>query len=320
MYLALEKSGHEETDSVVQRHTPQAPTSLDAPPVVLAEMRHSPSVSLRHFSFNPEAREFQPGTSPFLAQETAALPRPDENSRNEPYLRLSIPTPTPTKELAESLAGLGCPPGRGGLHPHDRSSRPSLSRGVSNISSTSFWRASRSHMDTSANTPAKASSKEVVYSCGICWIRVRGRVYVCPACGHVAHVDCLGEELGADEDECMVGCGCGCGVEENDERSRMEAYLDDVRAANAAGQYIAWVEDDESMHMHSQPPTPSLYTESACGDEFMTGTVSKTVEPGEEKRRERLAGRSTTNTSPTPSRDRKKKTKKKAKASGLSYY
>ncbi|KAF2847773.1 hypothetical protein T440DRAFT_402897 [Plenodomus tracheiphilus IPT5] len=316
MYLALD----EEANGIVQRHLSRASTTLSAPPMAMAQMGRSPAVSLRQFSFNPEAQEFQPGTPPFLPAETLAL-LPDVAIPTEQYLHLSIPAPTPTKELAESLAGLGTSPGQDKLHPQQgRTNRPSLSRGTSNISGTSSWRDGRSRVNTSTNTPAKPNPKEPVYSCGICWIRVQGRVYVCPACGHVAHFDCMDDEIGGDEGECMVGCGCGCGLEDNDERSRMEAYLDDVRAANAAGQHVAWGEDGESTFMHSQPPTPSLYENSVYGDS-MTGLGGKMIDQGEEKRRERLAGRSTANTSPTPSRDRKKKkTKKKTRASGLSYY
>ena len=102
----------------------------------------------------------------------------------------------------------------------------------------------------------------------------------------------------------------------------MEAYLEEVRAAHAAG--ITWEEGDEWLQMapHSEPATPGLYAESLYGD-FMTGGASKMAGHGEEKRRERLTGRSTANASPTPSKDKKKKSKakkKKVRASGLSYY
>ncbi|KAH9875196.1 hypothetical protein J1614_004686 [Plenodomus biglobosus] len=320
MYLALKKGADEETNSVVHRHLSRASTTLGAPAMATAQMRRSPAVSLRQFSFNPEAQEFQPGTSPFLSAETFAPP-PEMVIPTEQYLCLSIPAPTATKDFAESLGGLDTSPGRDKLHPQQgRNSRPSLSRGTSNISGTSSWRDGRSRANPSANTPAKSTPKEPVYSCGICWIRVQGRVYVCPACGHVAHFDCMDDEIGGDEGECMVGCGCGCGLEDTDERSRMEAYLDDVRAANAAGQHVAWGEDGDSMQMHSQPVTPGLYENSVSGGS-MTGGGSKIIDQGEEKRRERLTGRSTANTSPTPSRERKKKkSKKKVRASGLSYY
>jgi hypothetical protein len=86
-----------------------------------------------------------------------------------------------------------------------------------------------------------------------------------------------------------------------------------VRAANAAG--IAWEEGSEWLP--SGTTTPALYAESAYGD-FMTGGVSKMAGTGEEKRKERLGGRSNV-VSPTPTKT-KKKGKKKVRASGLSYY
>ncbi|KAH9865020.1 hypothetical protein IAQ61_008966 [Plenodomus lingam] len=320
MHLALKKGGDDEVDGVVQRHLSRASTTLGAPPMPVAQMRRSPAVSLRQFSFNPEAQEFQPGISPLFPTEAVAPPR-DVIIPTEQYLRLSIPAPNPIKELTDSLAGLGTSPGRDRLHPQQgKNSRPSLSRGTSNISGASSWRDGHSRTNTSVNTAANSNPKEPVYSCGICWIRVQGRVYVCPVCGHVAHFDCMDDEIGGDEGDCMVGCGCGCGFEDNNERSRMEAYLEDVRAANAAGHHVAWTEDGDSMRMQSHPGTPSLYENSISGD-FMTGGGSKMIYQGEEKRRERLTGRSTANTSPTPSRDRKKKkTKKKTRVSGLSYY
>lgn len=72
---------------------------------------------------------------------------------------------------------------------------------------------------TGANGKKK---KEAIYSCSICWIKVSGRFYLCPACGHVAHFACMDEGLGHEEGECVVGCGCGCGFEEDHERTRME--------------------------------------------------------------------------------------------------
>jgi hypothetical protein len=122
----------------------------------------------------------------------------------------------------------------------------------------------------------------------------------------------------------VVGCGCGCGLEDDDERSRMEAYIDEVRAANAAG--VAW---DESGGWHqlaaaSQPPTPGLYAE---GVDLMTNVASKAEGVQDDRRRERdrvrVSGRASKTTSPTPttSTTRKKgKKSKKPRASGLSYY
>jgi hypothetical protein len=285
--------------------------------------KRTPAASLMDFSFNPEAREFQPGTATFTPAEHF-VPPPDASIPTEQCLQLSIPTPTPSKELDESLGGLGASPGQGKLHPnHNRASRPSLSRGTSIVSGSS-WGGSRLAAGASATAAAKPAETEPIYSCSICWIRVCGRVYLCPACLHVAHFDCMDDELGMDDGECVVGCGCGCGLEDDDERSRMEAYIDEVRAANAAG--VAW---DESGGWHqlaaaSQPPTPGLYAE---GVDLMTNVASKAEGVQDDRRRERdrvrVSGRASKTTSPTPttSTTRKKgKKSKKPRASGLSYY
>lgn len=312
--LTLKNGGDEESNRPVARHSSQASTALA--PASVATAKRSPVASLMHFSFNPEAREFQPGPASVTPPDVLA-PQPDLGIPTEQYLRLSIPATTPTRELAESLAGLGTSPGQSTLYPpSSRASRPSLSRGTSNVSGTSSWRDGRSNATA---TTVKATS-EPIYSCGICWIRVTGRFYLCPACGHVAHFDCMDDEIGTSDTECVVGCGCGCGLEDNDERSRMEAYIEEVRAANAAG--IAWSELSEWVR--SQPVTPSIYADSLYGD-FMTGGASKMAVSGEEeRRRERLAGagRSSTNPSPTPTAEKRKKKgkKKKTRASGLSYY
>jgi len=127
-------------------------------------------------------------------------------------------------------------------------------------------------------------------------------------------MDCMDDEISMEDGECVVGCGCGCGLENDDERSRMEAYIEGVRAAQAAG--IAWEEGSEWLP--SGTTTPALYAESAYGD-FMTGGASKMagMNGGDGKRKERLGGRSNV-VSPTPAK--KKKGKKKVRASGLSYY
>ena len=109
----------------------------------------------------------------------------------------------------------------------------------------------------------------------------------------------------------------------------MEAYIDEVRAANAAG--IAWDESKGWLQMasESEPATPGLFAESVYGD-FMTGVASKIGSGVDEKRRdrdrerERVGGRTSKTTSPTPTtstiRKKEKKAKKTARVSGLSYY
>ncbi|CAN9144126.1 unnamed protein product [Alternaria alternata] len=313
--LALKQSADEDGDEKAMKHLSQASSTLVPPTPTTTQMKRSPGPSPRHFSFNPEAMEFQPGTfANGLPEEF--VPNPDAFIPAEQYLRLSIPVPTPTRELDESVAGLGTSPGQSRLQPpSSRASRPSLSRGTSNVSAGSSWRdgrdgRSRTNLTTAS---AKYTKSEPVYSCSICWIRVSGLFHLCPSCGHVAHMDCMDDEIGMDDGECVVGCGCGCGLEDDDERSRMEAYIEGVRAANAAG--IAWEEGSEWLP--SGTTTPALYAESAYGD-FMTGGVSKMAGTGEEKRKERLGGRSNV-VSPTPTKT-KKKGKKKVRASGLSYY
>jgi hypothetical protein len=134
----------------------------------------------------------------------------------------------------------------------------------------------------------------------------------------------MDDELGMDDGECVVGCGCGCGIENDDERSRMEAYIDEVRAANAAG--VAWDESGGWLHLvtASEPATPGVDAEGSS----ITGSVSKLGPAQDGKRRERerdrTGGRTSKTVSPTPTtstmRKREKKAKKKPRASGLSYY
>ncbi|KAL5118191.1 hypothetical protein ACEQ8H_003863 [Pleosporales sp. CAS-2024a] len=277
-YLSMRNSSVAGSDTPASARLSRASTLLIPPSISETPGKRTPATSLRNFSFNPEAQEFQPGTVSFVAVETFAAP-PDVFISTEQYLQLSIPTPTPSKELDESLGGLGA------------------------------WR-----------VPAvRPSAAEAVYSCSICWIRVCGRVYLCPACLHVAHFDCMDQEVGMGDGEleCVVGCGCGCGFDDDDERSRMEAYIDEVRAANAAG--VAWDERGGWLQLAS---TGEAATRATPGVYAGTGQDEKR----RERERERAGGRaSTTTTSPTPTtstmRKRKKeKEKKKTRASGLSYY
>lgn len=314
MSLAIRRDNGELGGAAAQSHLSRASTTLVPPSPRITQSRRSPAASPRNFSFNPEAQEFQPGTAAFAPVEEH-IPTPHGVISVEQSLQLSIHTPTPSRELDETLAGLGASTAQSKLQPQNhKTSRPSLSRGASHVSGTSSWSAGRSLSVANATAPTKAAT-DPVYSCSICWIRVCGRVYLCPACLHVAHFDCMDDELGMDDGECVVGCGCGCGLEDNDERSRMEAYIDEVRAANAAG--VAW---NESSMWRSQPPTPGLSVE---GD-FMTGAMSKmSGEKRRDRERERVAGRTSKTTSPTPTSStmrKKKGTKKKARVSGLSYY
>ena len=320
LHLALRRGSKGEEDETTSRQRSRASTTL-FPPSLAPEPR-SPAVSARQFSFNPEATAFEPGQSSLgPPEQLAALT--DAPIASENYLRLSIPAPTPSRELDESFSGLGTSPRQANLHPRQgsRISRPSLSRGTSNVSGSSFLLGGRAASVVATNTAAKSVPIEPVYCCSICWIKVLGRFRLCPSCGHVAHFDCIDDELGMEDGDCVVGCGCGCGFEVEDERTRMEAYIDEVRAATASG--VTW-EDGEAWMQRipssSEIVTPSAFSENSIFDGFTWGrAVSKIPGEGTEKRKDKPSGRGTP--SPTPTAAKKKKGKKKAaRASGLSYY
>ncbi|KAF2005353.1 hypothetical protein P154DRAFT_518855 [Amniculicola lignicola CBS 123094] len=182
---------------------PMSRTSTLVPPAAQTFLRRSPTASPRYFSFNPEAEEFQPGTS--FEPEIPAPPL-DVLIPTEQYLRLSIPAPKPIEDQG-FIGGFQ-------FNSHSVESRlkprPSLSRNTSRASGISL--------------PGRIKKKDPIYTCGVCWIRVSGRFYLCPSCGHVAHFDCLApttldEGLGWQEDDCVVGCGCGCGFENEVEQT-----------------------------------------------------------------------------------------------------
>ncbi|KAH7398964.1 hypothetical protein DE146DRAFT_613869 [Phaeosphaeria sp. MPI-PUGE-AT-0046c] len=329
MYLSINKGlGPDEQIATSTRHSRASSTLVPPSEETVNPAKRTSFASLRNFAFNPEALEFQPGTMSFAPIDEIA-PAPDAMIPTEQYLQLSIPTPTPSKELDENLGGLGASPGQNSLHPtQSRLARPSLSRGTSNVSGSS-WGAGRSPSTVAATKVTTATNSEPIYSCSICWIRVCGRVYLCPACLHVAHFDCMDDELGMDNGECVVGCGCGCGLEDDDERSRMEAYIDEVRAANAAG--VAWDESGGWLQLASasEPATPGVYAGELNGHgDLLIPVPNKSGPVQEEKRRERererVSGRASQATSPTPTtstmRKKDKKGKKKSRVSGLSYY
>ncbi|KAJ4319648.1 hypothetical protein N0V94_003790 [Neodidymelliopsis sp. IMI 364377] len=299
--------------------TQQSRTSTTLMPPSPAPEPRSPTASARHFFFNPEARAFEPGQSDPIQNEQLVAPT-DVPIASEKYLRLSIPNPTPSKELDESVAGLGTSPGQTSLHTrHGRPGRPSLSRGTSNVSGSSIMVGGRAPSIAPTAAISKPES-EPVYCCSICWIKVSGRFRLCPACGHIAHFDCIDDELGMEEGECVVGCGCGCGFEVEDERTRMEAYIDEVRAATASG--VTWDDGDAWRQLLPPDPefaTPSTFSENSVFGDFNWGRgVSKIAGAGNDKRKDKPSGRGTP--SPTPTAAKKKKGKKKVRASGLSYY
>jgi hypothetical protein len=314
MRLTFKKGSDAGSDGIVSRQLSRVSTALMPPPVTSAQTERASATSPSLFSFNPEATEFQPGTASIESTTEFSAPQ-DVPVSTERYLHLSIPAPTPTKELAESLVGFGTYPGQDQLRPHGKAHRPSISRGGSNMSGVSSYGGGRSPSAIPTSASIKPTAPGPIYSCIICWIRVSGRFYLCPACGHVAHFDCMDDKLAMDNGDCVIGCGCGCGLEDDDERSRMEAYIEEVRAATAAG--IAWDESRGWLQMASasQPTTPGIYAEGLDGD-FMTGGMSKV---GVENMVDR-SGKGRMETSPTPTVKKEKKGKKKTRASALSYY
>lgn len=245
MHLALKQDGDRDEFRMPSRALSRSSTL--APPVT--QFRRSPLSSPRGFSFNPEAMEFKPGTS-FPPINEVPAPPPDVFMASEQYLRLSIPTPA-----IESQDPFNLSIGDSKLSPYAPKGRPSLSRGTSNVSG----RSSLSIPTTTANSPNKKIATEPIYSCGICWIRVSGRFYLCPACGHVAHFDCMANDEGFDEGECVVGCGCGCGFEVFQERNRMDEFLDDVRNWEERSGWLPEIEFDEDASTRAYRPYEASY-------------------------------------------------------------
>ncbi|KAF2263463.1 hypothetical protein CC78DRAFT_581556 [Lojkania enalia] len=233
MHLVLKNDNNEVS---APSSAPLSRTSTLGPPPTNF-LRRSPSASPRHFSFNPEALEFTPGAS-FMPEIPA--PPPDVFIPSEQYLRLGIPGLD--NALGESNGLSGNSMGFDGMN--DRlKPRPGMSRSASELSRRSFG-------------GVAAKKKEPLYSCSICWLRVSGRFYLCPACGHVAHFDCMPAESDQDEsffakvvNNCIVGCGCGCEFEDEegevgeilkggwDERGGWlpEIEVEDSPKANAVG-------------------------------------------------------------------------------------
>jgi len=235
MHLALRKEDQE--DSRVPSRALFRSSTLAPPVTITSQFKRSPATSPRHFSFNPEAMEFKPANS-FTPVDELPAPPPDIFMAAEQYLRLSIPTPA----TEATLDPFDLPLGDSKLSPYlpDRN-RPSLSRGTSNVSGYS----SVSRAPTSAAVSPKKSQTDPIYSCSICWIRVSGRFYLCPACGHVAHFKCMSDELGIEEGDCVIGCGCGCGFEGDEERDRIEDFIEGVRNWEERGRWLPEIEFDE---------------------------------------------------------------------------
>jgi ribosomal protein L12E/L44/L45/RPP1/RPP2 len=283
IHLGLKKEGAKNEPAYFSQTLSRAST-LAPPAITTSQFKQSPMSSPRNFSFNPEALEFRPGNS-FTPVDELPAPPADVFISSEQYLRLSIPTPSielPTDPFTMSFDGAA----ESKLSPYAsrRLSRPSISRGASNISS---------RVPTpSNNSPQKIKTSEPIYSCGICWIRVSGRFYLCPGCLHVAHFECLDDEIGVEEGECVVGCGCGCGFESDEERDRIEEFIEGVRWEERGG-WLPEVEFDEDASTKN----------------------SKALEADAERRRGRVQQEV------GPKKAGKPKGKKKTtRVSGLSYY
>lgn len=209
--------------------------SMMLAPAGTPQYRRSPLASPQNFSFNPEAPDFQPGTSLEKVNSTLLAPPPDIFVPTEQYLRLSIPTPLQPDLDAGFFEGAATATGAS-TPSHSKSAhsrlRPSLSRAITMTKHPSL---AGIPMPVYLKRHADKGKKEPVYSCSICWIRVSGRFFLCPSCGHVAHFDCMDtgptgsgfadEGLGIlhihghqgwEEGECVVGCGCGCGILDDD--------------------------------------------------------------------------------------------------------
>lgn len=280
MNLTLPKDRGRGNSRVLSNMHSRAST-LAPPTVTTTPFRRSPISSPRAFSFNPEATEFTPGTS-FPPINELPPPLPDVFISSEQYLRLSIPTPAaePANDPFDlTLSDTKLNPAH---HAH-RGSRPSLSRGTSNISGRSSVNIPPSP------SPRTPSRREEVYTCTICWIRVSGRFYLCPSCGHVAHFSCmeLDEGFAGGEVDCVVGCGCGCGFETSHERSRIEEFLEGVRNWGEldGGSWLPEVEVDEEA---------STRAERAYRHEFDESSLASTQRAKKKKKgkKARLTGKS----------------------------
>ncbi|KAF2199140.1 hypothetical protein GQ43DRAFT_473907 [Delitschia confertaspora ATCC 74209] len=210
--------GLKAADTETPPHTPSiqlSRSSILVPPtsIQFQYQRGTQGNSPRHFSFNPEAREFKPGS--YLntsAPETPFAPATDS------YLSLSaVPSVEPEPVLPTPLE-------RSKLKP-----RPSISRAHSR-DIVGRRRQEEDYMNNS-NIAQRKRKPQDIHFCSICWIRITGRFYLCAACGHVAHFDCVQLPsssvsasqfkahggLGIEMDECVVGCACACGEDEEDQ-------------------------------------------------------------------------------------------------------
>ncbi|KAF2116739.1 hypothetical protein BDV96DRAFT_490919 [Lophiotrema nucula] len=247
---------------------PMSRTSTLVPPEKASFFRKSPAHSPRYFSFNPEATEFTPSslTSPELGAVQPAL----DVFSSERHLQLSFPTPVPTIEEPGDIVTAAAK-GFDTLDSGKLKPRPSISRTHSDVSRRSI-----------GDTNAIQKKQNSIYTCSICWLRVLGRVYLCPSCRHVAHFDCIPDPssslaFGIEDGDCVVGCGCGCGLEQ--EQDGMDP-IDKFRAWEEKG---GWLPEGEEDGDGSNLPTPYGF-EGGYGD-GIGNWMEKVERRSEEKRK-----------------------------------
>jgi hypothetical protein len=260
------------------------------PPSLTPQYKRSPLASPRDFSFNPEAAEFQPGSASFEGELLA--PPPDIFISSEQYLRLSIPTPQAEGPTTHEGGAFDTP--LGSRSPRPGRAAPALSRGISRASF--------------ASKKVEKKESEPIYSCVICWIRVSGRFFLCPSCGHVAHFGCMESSAddegvfvsyGFEEGECVVGCGCGCGFDGEEEfedfrgarrtpRERKGSVVDYFHRWEDAGTG-AWVQGLSAHNEGFEPsePDPPVYGEDdrrGSGATGRAGDMAASYSPKDEKK------------------------------------
>ncbi|KAF2639355.1 hypothetical protein P280DRAFT_491200 [Massarina eburnea CBS 473.64] len=271
MHLAIRRGDREKMDS-----TPTPPplprTSTLAPPSYhpSVQLKRSPILSPRNFSFNPEAMEFTPETSASFTP-VHEVPAPnfptDQFASTEQSLRLNIPTPY-TEKSTDPFAATPLP--RSSFQPHTpRHSRPSISRATSTLSGYS-----------QTSTPAK----EQIYACSICWIRVSG-----------PHFECmdLSPDATTDETECVVSCGCGCGFSDEDTMGKFDMFFDGIRAWNERGGWLPEVDFDETASMRVETGALSFEEDRSSASGTVRWDGEKRRKKGQRKsRKPRLTGKS----------------------------
>ncbi|KAF1962755.1 hypothetical protein CC80DRAFT_521753 [Byssothecium circinans] len=310
---------NEKADSIPTLQPPSRTSTLAPPPSRRPsdQLRRLPLSSPRNFYFNPEASEFTPNITTSFTP-TTEIPTPIQtgsyyNHNNTitntssaaagKSLRLMIPTPY-AETTTESFTSTPLSRSKPYQVITPRLSRPSISRGASNLSS-------HSHAPSTTTPPKTAKTEgEPIYTCSICWIRVSGRVYWCPNCNHVAHFECMPYDPSsnlAEDTDCVVGCGCGCGFDDVDERARIDLFMEGVRGWDERGGWLPEVEFDEEAS-----------TKAELGVGSRIGRRGGVEQDGDRDSASLSAG---TVTGRSEGRKKKKKEKeRKARLTGKSYF